>query len=97
MNKSQAQEKQAEFMKEVNARAANAPDPDILLGDFLEAIALPFYRSKWKSSTASTTESRIRYHLLGEFKERKFQDLTLNLRVPNSGPSARLGFRSLYG
>jgi integrase len=78
MNKSQAQEKQAEFMKEVNARAANAPDPNITFGDFLEAIALPFYRSKWKNSTASTTESRVRHHLLGEFKERKFQDLTLN-------------------
>ena len=53
MNKSQAQEKQAEFMKEVNALAANAPDPNITFGDFLEAIALPFYRSKWKRSTAS--------------------------------------------
>lgn len=77
MTKSQAQEKQAEFMKEVNARLANAPDPNMTFGDFLEGIALPFYRSKWKSSTASTTESRIRHHLLGEFKEQKIQSLTL--------------------
>ena len=28
---------------------------------------MPFLRSKWKRSTASTTENRIRHHLLGEF------------------------------
>jgi integrase/very-short-patch-repair endonuclease len=77
MNKSQAQEKQAEFMKEVNVRAAATPDPNITFGDFLEGIALPFYRSKWKISTASTTEGRIRHHLLREFKEKKFQNLTV--------------------
>jgi integrase len=77
LTKSQAQEKQAEFMKEVNARAANSPDPDITFGDFLEGVALPFYRSKWKRSTASTTESRIRHHLLAEFGPEKFTGLTL--------------------
>jgi integrase len=77
MTKSQAQEKQAEFMKEVNARLANAPDPNISFGDFLAGVALPFYRSKWKSSTALTTESRIRHHLLREFKDETLQALTL--------------------
>ena len=77
MSKSQAQEKQAEFMKEVNARAANAPDPNVTFGDFLESVALPFYRSKWKRSTASTTESRIRHHLLSEFGPEKLTGLTL--------------------
>jgi integrase len=77
MSKSQAQEKQAEFMKEVNARAAHAPDPNVTFGDFLEGVALPFYRSKWKRSTASTTESRIRHHLLAEFGEQKLTSLTL--------------------
>jgi integrase len=77
MSKSQAQEKQAEFMKEVNARAAHAPDPNVTFGDFLEGVALPFYRSKWKRSTASTTESRIRHHLLGEFGSEKLTGLTL--------------------
>ena len=77
MSKSQAQEKQAEFMKEVNARAAHAPDPNVTFGDFLEGVALPFYRSKWKRSTASTTESRIRHHLLAEFGEEKLTSLTL--------------------
>jgi len=77
MSKSQAQEKQAEFMKEVNARADHAPDPNVTFGDFLEGVALPFYRSKWKRSTASTTESRIRHHLLGEFGPEKLTGLTL--------------------
>lgn len=77
MTKSQAQEKQAEFMKEVNARAANVADPNITFGDFLEGIALPFLRSKWKRSTAETTENRIRHHLLREFGEARLQSLTL--------------------
>lgn len=79
MSKSEAQTKQAEFMSEVNAKAATAPDPNVTFGSFLEGIALPFLRSKWKLSTASTTENRIRYHLLSEFKQTKLCDLTLNV------------------
>ncbi len=77
LTKSRAQEKQAEFMKEVNARAAQAPDPNITFGDFLEGVALPFLRSKWKASTKDTTENRIRHHLLGEFREEKLCSLGL--------------------
>ena len=77
MTKSEAQEKQAEFMKEVNLRLSNAPDSNITFGDFLEGVALPFLRSKWKSSTRDTTENRIRHHLLQEFREENFQSLTL--------------------
>jgi integrase len=77
MSKSQAQEKQAEFIKDVNARQATTPDPNISFGDFLAGIALPFYRSKWKRSTASTTENRILHHLLAEFGEEKLASLTL--------------------
>jgi len=69
LTRSAAQEKQAVFMQEVNARLATAPDPSVTFGDFLEGVALPFYRVKWKASTASTTESRMRYHLLGEYKD----------------------------
>ncbi len=77
MTKSQAQQKQADFMKDVNARAANVADPNITFRDFLEGIALPFLRSKWKRSTAETTENRIRHHLLREFGEARLQSLTL--------------------
>jgi integrase len=77
LTKSQAQEKQAEFMKEVNARQSTAPDPNVTFGDFFEGTALPFYRMKWKRSTASTTESRIRHHLIGQYKDARLQDLGL--------------------
>jgi integrase len=77
MTKSQAQEKQAEFMQEVNARQAQAPDKDMTFGDFIEGVALPFYRPKWKGSTAITTESRMRHHLQAEFGEEKLSALTL--------------------
>jgi integrase len=77
LTKSQAQEKQTEFMQEVNARQSTAPDPTVTFGAFLEGTALPFYRMKWKRSTASTTESRIRHHLVGEYKDVKLQDLGL--------------------
>src|SRR5271166_303073 len=77
MSKSEAQQQQAEFMKEVNARTATAPDPHISFGDFLEGVALPFLRSKWKGSTRDTTENRIRHHLLGEFGQEKLAGLAL--------------------
>src|SRR5579862_957744 len=77
LSKSDAQERQAEFMKEVNARTASAPDPHITFGDFLEGVALPFLRSKWKGSTRDTTENRIRHHLLREFGKEKLESLAL--------------------
>ena len=91
MSKSDAQQAQAEFMKEVNARAATAPDPDITFGDFLEGIALPFLRSKWKGSTRDTTENRIRHHLLAEFGQEKLARLTLKgLQAFLTGKAATL-------
>src|SRR5215469_5882358 len=78
MSKSDAQQAQAEFMKEVNARTASAPDPHITFGDFLEGKALPFLRSKWKRSTRDTTENRIRHHLLTEFGQEKLENLGLH-------------------
>lgn len=65
MTKSEAQRRQTRIMSEVNARSAFAPDPNITIGAFLDGVALPFYRSKWKRSTALTTESRMSHHLAG--------------------------------
>src|SRR5277367_6125988 len=48
MSKAQAEAKRDELVAGANARNANAPDPHISFGDFLEAVALPFLRSKWK-------------------------------------------------
>ena len=77
MSKSQAEEKRDELVAEANSRNANAPDPSITFGDFLEGVALPFLRSKWKRSTAATTENRIQHHLKEEFGERRLTDLGL--------------------
>ncbi|MBM3740938.1 MAG: site-specific integrase [Acidobacteria bacterium] len=76
MSKSEAQQEQARIMSEVNARLATAPDPNITFGDFLERVVLPFYRKKWKRSTALTTENRMTYHL-AEFSETKLQAINL--------------------
>ena len=75
MSKTQAEEKRDALIAEANARNARLPDPDISFGEFLEGIALPFLRSKWKRSTAATTEGRIQHHLKGEFGERRLKDL----------------------
>ena len=75
LNKSEAQAKRDSIMQEVNARASQAPARDILFGEFVEGVALPFLRSKWKRSTAGTTESRIRHHLLEEFRNAELRRL----------------------
>jgi integrase len=91
MSKSDAQRCQAEFMKEVNARTASAPDPHITFGDFLEGVALRFLRSKWKRSTRDTTENRIRHHLLEEFRQEKLENLGVQrLQTFLSGKAATL-------
>lgn len=77
MSKSDARKKRDELMQEINARQAAAPDPEITFGDFFEGVALPFLRSKWKRSTASTSENRIRHHLLAAFGEQKLSTLGL--------------------
>jgi integrase len=77
MSKSQAEEKRDQLVAEANARNANAPNPDITFGEFLEGTALPFLRSKWKRSTAATTENRITHHLKTEFGGEKLSALSL--------------------
>ncbi len=77
MSKSAAEAKRDELVAEANARNAQSPDPQITFGDFLEGVALPFLRSKWKRSTAATTENRIQHHLKEAFGETRISDLGL--------------------
>ncbi len=72
MSKSQAEEKRDERIA-----AAAAPNPLITFGKFLKGIALPFLRSKWKRSTAATSENRIRHHLLLEYQDTRLADVSL--------------------
>src|SRR5580700_9985061 len=41
LTKSSAQEKQTEFMKDVNGRVAALPEKEMTFGDFLDHVALP--------------------------------------------------------
>jgi integrase len=77
MTKSQAEKKRDELLAEVNARNSAVPDADITFGSFVEAVALPFCRSKWKQSTAVTTENRILHHLVTEFGDSPLKGLRL--------------------
>ena len=77
MSKSAGGRKTGRALAEANARNAIAPDPHITFGEFLEGVALPFLRSKWKRSTAATTENRIQHHLKKEFGDRRLSDLGL--------------------
>ena len=76
MTKAQAEKKRDEALAETRARQASSPDPDIVFGQFLDGVVLPFYRSKWKSSTASTSESRMT-HCFAEFKKMPLKAITL--------------------
>jgi len=74
MTRSQANQKLAEILRPINSRSES--NPNRLFGDFIEGVFFPFYRRKWKRSTKMTTEDRIKFHLVGEFKERRLGDIT---------------------
>src|SRR3989454_590141 len=74
MNKSEATEKLAEILQPINASVE--VDPNRTFGDFVENVYFPFHRRKWKRSTKMTTQDRIEFHLIGEFKKRRLSELT---------------------
>ena len=78
MNKSQADEKCQEFMREINGgvRTVSPVRPTTVI-EFLEEVYLPFYLGKWKESTAGTSENRIRHHIGKELGRERLADLTL--------------------
>src|SRR6266702_4567667 len=67
ITKSKAKEKLAEILKPINERAAQPTQKDIRLQEFVDDVYLPFYKRKWKRSTAMTNEDRIRRCILAEF------------------------------
>lgn len=77
MSRSEAEAKRDQLVGQANARNAKAPNADITFGEFLDNIALPFLRSKWKKSTALTTGNRIQLYLKGEYGGRRLTDLAL--------------------
>ena len=68
MTKTEAQKEVANILAPINNRGV-PPSQSWLFGDFVERIYLPFYRRKWKRSTAMTNEDRLNHHLVSEFGE----------------------------
>lgn len=67
--KSKAQADLAAILSPINSRS-EAPSPAKNWGEFVTNIYLPFYRRKWKRSSAITNEERLRVHLMPPFQER---------------------------
>jgi integrase len=78
MTKGTADEKRQEFMREINGggRTTGATRPPTV-AEFLEQVYLPFYRGKWKESTAGTSENRLRHHIGKELGTQRLEHLTL--------------------
>jgi hypothetical protein len=56
------------------AAAAFAGSPTVR--EFLDQVYLPFYRAKWKESTAGTSENRLQHHIAKELGSKRLEDLT---------------------
>jgi integrase len=66
MTKAEAQKAMAAILAPINNRAV-AASQSCSLKQFIGGIYLPFYRRKWKRSTALTNEDRVNHHLVSEF------------------------------
>lgn len=66
MTKSQALDELAAILVSINTRKQALSDK-CTFGDFVNHVYLPFYRRKWKSSTAACNLDRLKHHLTCEF------------------------------
>jgi integrase len=80
LSKTEAENKRDEFMRTING--VDAPKEDgtrpLMLGEFIEQTYLPFFKRKWKASTAGTSENRIRHHVIKEIGANVLEDFTLS-------------------
>ena len=73
MTKTQARLALSAILEPINHNCVRTV-ADETFGQFVRHVFLPFYRRKWKPSTASTCERRIKGHLLADFSDRKLRD-----------------------
>jgi integrase len=66
MSKSEAQAALAKILAPINAGGLAKPT-SLTFEEFVKDVYLPFYRIKWKRSTAMTNEQRVRLYLIPEF------------------------------
>jgi len=69
MTKTEAQVQLASIVTPINVKQASG-SRKVTFEEFVNLIYFPFYRRKWKFSTAQANEQRITCHLLPEFKHR---------------------------
>jgi len=75
MTKSQANNRLAEILAPINTKPKDGSE-DWKFGDFVNQVYLPFYRRKWKSSTAASNLDRLRHHLTCELEGRTLRSFT---------------------
>ncbi len=73
--KSQAWNELAVILAPINDRKQLSRD-NLSLQEFVNKVYLPFYRRKWKRSTAYCNIDRIRHHVTAEFPERLLSSFT---------------------
>jgi integrase len=75
MTKAQAQAELSAILAPINL-ASDEPSENTSFGEFVQQVYLPFYRRKWKRSTAMTNEERLAHHLTPEFGPRSLGSMT---------------------
>lgn len=70
-----AETRLAGILEPINARTVE-PSSDFGFGQFARQVYLPFYRRKWKASTAESNEGRIAYHLTSIFADHPLTTFT---------------------
>lgn len=74
MSKSEARKEVGRIVAEINAKRAN--NRLLNFGDFVDLVYFPFYRRKWKRSTADNNVNRVTVHLVKPFRERELRSFT---------------------
>jgi integrase len=69
MAKSQARGELDAILAPINAQS-QAPSASTKWGEFVKLTYLPFYRRKWKRSSTTTNEERLKVHLVPIYAER---------------------------
>jgi integrase len=75
VKKYDAEKKLATILEPINTRLAE-PSPNCTFGQFINQVYLPFYKRKWKPSTAASNQDRLRFHLTGPFEDRALSSFT---------------------
>ncbi len=73
MTKSEARIEFDEILGAVNRNQLNG---SCTLENFVTSTYMPFYKRKWKASTAATNEGRVKHHITSDFGEREIGSFT---------------------